>query len=157
MEITKALHELKKIEIKAQELYSHYHKLFHGDQEAADFFQVISEEEKSHADIIEYQIRLIRADSKSFSEVDFDVKPVNELIDKMNAQMLSTPPVSLESAIRFSISLESDAVESLYRTLMGKSNPEVAELISKLGIEDKAHLGKLKAFAKSRSYSIVKQ
>jgi rubrerythrin len=157
MDISKALHELKKIEIKAQELYSHYRDLFHEDQEAADFFQVISEEEKSHADIIEYQIRLIRADKKSFSDVEFDVKPVNELIDQMNVQIRSTQPVSLESAIRFSISLESDAVESLYRSLMVESNPEVAELISKLGIEDKAHLGKLKAFAKSRGYFTAKQ
>ena len=155
MEITKALHELKKIEIKAQELYSHYHNLFREDQEAADFFQVISEEEKSHADIIEYQIRLIRADSKSFSEVDLDVKPVNDLVDKINVQIRSTRHVSLESAVGFSISLESDAVESLYRSLMVKSNPEVAELISKLGIDDKVHLGKLKAFAKSRGYAIT--
>ena len=157
MEITKALYELKKIESKAQELYAHYHNIFRDDKEAAGFFLEISDEEKSHANIIEYQIRLIRANSKLFCDVEFDVKPVNELIDKMNVQIRSTQPVSLESAVGFSMSMESDAVECLYRTLMGKSNPEVAELISKLGIEDKAHLDKLKAFAKNRGYSISKQ
>ncbi len=155
MEINKALNELKKIEIKAQELYSHYHNIFHEDKEAADFFMVISDEEKSHADIIEYQIRLIRADKKSFSDVEFDVKPVNELIDKIFTQIRSTQPVSLENAIGFSISLETDMLESHYRTLMVKSNPEVAEIISKLGTADKEHLDKLNTFAKSRGYFIT--
>ncbi len=156
MEITKALLELKKIEIKAQELYRHYHNIFHEDKEAADFFLVISDEEKSHAQIIEYQIRLVRADKKLFSDVEFDIKPVTELIDKITVEIGSTNPVSLESAIPFSISLETDMLETHYRTLMGKSNPAVAELISKLGTADKEHLGKLNTLAKGRGYSIAK-
>jgi ferritin len=54
VEIISALQELKKIELKAQELYRHYHKLFHNDKEAADFFLAISDEEKAHAKIVSF-------------------------------------------------------------------------------------------------------
>jgi rubrerythrin len=157
MEIMKALHELKQFEIKAQELYGHYQGLFQEDKEAAGFFLAISDEEKSHADIIEFQIKLARKNKKLFGDVEFDIKPVSVLVDKMDSQIRSAQPVSLESAIQFSISLEMDSIEHFYRTLMAKSNPEVVEFICKLGADEKEHVDKLNSFAASRGYKVSPQ
>ncbi len=152
MDIIRALEILKKFELKIQDLYAYYNRLFDTDKEAAGLFFELGLEEKSHADLIDYQLRTIKKNRSMFTDVEFDIEPLNQLFNKIESQVSSTAPVSLVDALKFGIELENDALEYHYRTLITKSNPEVGELIKKLGSADKEHFDKLNILAQNRGY-----
>ena len=100
------------------------------DSEASGCFFELSIEEKSHADLLDYQLRLIRKSSVMFDDVEFDMESVNLLIAKIDSQIYSKEPDSLESALKFGMELENNALEYHHRTLIAESNPEVGDLIN---------------------------
>ncbi len=150
MEIITALEALRKLELKIRDLYAHYHKLFDMDKEASGFFFELSLEEKSHADLIDYQLRTIKKNKLIFDDVEFDMESLNRLIAGIESKLSSKTPISLYDAVNFALELENDVLEYHYRTLIAKSNPEVGELIKKLGASDKEHFDKLKLLAQKR-------
>ena len=150
MDIIKCLETLKKLEIKMQDLYEFYHKYFAADIEIAGRFFELSLEEKSHADLIDYQLRTIKKNRSMFNDVDFDIEPLNQFVANLEAHILSKEPISLADALKFGIELENDAVECHFRTLIQKSNPELGELVKKLGAYDKEHIDKLRTLAKRK-------
>jgi rubrerythrin len=152
MNIIKALEILKKLELKAEELYSHYHNLYKEDKEAAGLFFGLSLEERSHADLINYQLRTIKKNKNLFADVEFDDGPLNQWISEIDAQITSGKSIPLAEAIQFGIKLESDAVECHYCTLIRTVNPELGELINKLTSADEEHHDKLKMLADNKGY-----
>jgi rubrerythrin len=87
-----------------------------------------------------------------FNNVDFDMEQLNQFIEKIDAHIISKEPVSLENAVKFAIELELDAFEHHYKTLIIKSNPEVGELINRLGTSEKEHFDRLKILCKQKGY-----
>jgi rubrerythrin len=153
VDIIKALEMLKKLELTVQKLYLFYNTFFlDKDEEAASFFYEISTEEKSHADLIDYELRTIKKNKSLFNDVEFDITPLNDLIAEIESHISSKEPVSLEDILNYAIELESNALELHYRTLIAKSNLEIGELIKKLGAEDEKHYNNLKQFAIKRGY-----
>ncbi len=151
MDIITALEVLKKLELKVQDLYAYYHTLFGADKAAAGVFYELSLEEKSHADLIDYQLRIIKKNKLMFNDVEFDMESLNQLIAKRESQISSKKPISFEGAVKFGMELENDALEYHYKTLIAKSNSEVGELINKLGTFDKEHFDKLKNLDRERA------
>ena len=152
MDIIKALEMLKKVELKLQELYAYYHKLNHSDKKAAGLFYELSLEEKSHADLIDYQLRTIKKNRSLFKDVEFDLESLIQFIARMEDHIISEEPLSLDGALKFGIELEDNILEYYYRTLITESNPELGELIKKLGSSEKGHSDKLKYLAENRGY-----
>ena len=150
MDIIIALESLKKVELKLRDLYEFYHKYFLDDKEVAGFFLELSFEEKSHADLIDYQLRTIKKNRSMFNDVDFDMEPLNQFVAKVEAHILSEEPIFLEDAIKFGIELENNSLEYQYRALIQESNPELGELVSKLGTSDKEHIDKLRRLAERK-------
>jgi len=149
MDIVKALTALKKLELKMQELYEFYNKTFSEDKEAAGFFFELSLEEKSHADLIAYQLRNIRQDRSKFNDVDFDIEPLKQFMGEVEAIISSEKPISLVDALKLSMDFECNALEYHCRTLIRKSNPELGELIDRLGSDDKLHYDKLRSLVRT--------
>jgi rubrerythrin len=105
MEIIRAFEALRKLELRVQDLYTHYHKLFSEDREAAGLFFELSLEEKSHADLIDYQLRIIKKNKLLFSDIEFDMEALNQFIAKIESRISSKKPVSLKEALEFGIAL----------------------------------------------------
>ncbi len=143
---------LKKVELKLQELYTYYHGLSHTDKKVAGLFYELSLEEKSHADLIDYELRTIKKNRSLFKDVEFDLESLIQFLAKIEAQIISEEPVSLDGALKFGIELEDNVLEYYYRTLIAESNPELGELIKKLGSAEKDHSDKLKYLAQHRGF-----
>ena len=94
MDIIKSLEALKKLELKMQNLYEFYYNNFPEDKEVAGLFFELSLEEKSHADLIDYQLRTIKKNRSMFNDVDFDIEPLNQFVAKVEAHILSKEPIS---------------------------------------------------------------
>ncbi len=148
MNIVKALEMLKKLELKMEQLYSHFHQLFFYDPEAAGIFLLLQNDERSHAGLIDYQIRMARKNRDLFQDVEYDAAPLEELISKIDQAIQSAESVSVEGAVAFSMEIEKSACEYHYRTLIVKSNPEMALLINNLGASDQEHSETLGALSK---------
>ena len=87
-----------------------------------------------------------------FNDVYFDIEPLNQFVANIEAHILSKEPISLADALKFGIDLENNAVEYHFRTLIQKSNPELGELVNKLGTYDKEHIDKLITLAKRKDF-----
>jgi hypothetical protein len=152
VDIINALEILKKLELKIRDLYEYYRNIFQVDKEASACFFELSLEEKSHADLIDYQLRTVRKNRGMFCDVEFDMQPLNRLIARIESRASSKEPVSLEDALKFVIELENDALEYHYRRLIVKSNPAVEELLDRLGTSDKEHCDRLRNLALRRGF-----
>ena len=148
MNITTILNYLLSLELKMEQLYKHFEKLFVYESEAALLFQALGIEEKSHADMVSYQLRLVRNNLKIFHDVAYDIAPLNSLITQINDILAAKTPLPLRDAISFSITVERSASEFHRKTALAESNHEVGEHIRKLGAYDEAHDKQLVAFAK---------
>lgn len=154
MDILKAFETLKKLENKVQALYEFYNRLFCDDREVAGVFYELALEEKSHADMIDYQIRMVRKNRSIFKEVEIDLTAVEAMIARIDALLCAEEPISLTEALKLAIELEAGALEYHYRTLIAKSNPEVGPLIRALGASDKEHADMLRDLAVKRSVNM---
>jgi len=142
-----------KLELMMEQLYKHFEKLFVYESEAAILFQALSIEEKAHADMISYQLRLVRNNLKIFPDISYDIAPLNSLTTQINDILAAERPPALREAISLSIALERSASEFHHKTALAESNPEAGEHIRKLGTYDEAHDKKLVAFAKKLGIS----
>lgn len=147
MDIIKALEMLKKLELKMEDLYGHYHRLFFYDAEAAGIFLLLQAEEKSHAGLIDYQIRMARRNRDIFQDVEYDTAPLEHLISGIEEAIKTAESVTVERAIEFSIQVEKSACEYHYRTLIVESNPEMEELVKNLGSSDQMHADTLRSLS----------
>ena len=77
MNILNALDEIEKLEQKLAELYAYFHELFIANKiVSAVFFKMVLEE-KGHADLVQYQRRIVRKNPKLFNEVTIDIEEIN--------------------------------------------------------------------------------
>lgn len=150
MDIIKTLEILKKLELKARDLYEFYNKTFIYDREAAGVFYGMSLDEKSHADMLDYQIRMVRKNRAMFKDVDIDLEEVSSMIGRIGSSVSAPVPPSLGEALTLAIEFEVGACEYHYCTLLIKSNPDVAPLIRALGSSDREHAGMLRELAMRR-------
>ncbi|MBI5076042.1 MAG: hypothetical protein HZB62_12860 [Nitrospirae bacterium] len=148
MTITTLLNHLMKLELMMERLYKHFEKLFVFESEAVSLFQALSNEEKAHADMISYQLRLVRNNRGIFNDVSYDLAALNSLMAQINGILTAKRPPTLHEAISFSITAERSASEFHRKTALAESNPEVGEHIRNLGAYDEAHDEQLVAFAK---------
>ncbi|MHB8882231.1 MAG: DnaJ domain-containing protein [Thermodesulfovibrionales bacterium] len=150
MQILKMLTQLEKLETDMARLYEWFSHVFREDEAAAAFFYGVSVEEEVHANIVRYQRRLVSQNIKNFSEVDFDLTPIEKTLSDIAAIRKTETPPSLEEALRYAIELEHGIAEEHYRTILKKANPEVEGLLKSLGAFDLRHLHCFQEFIEKR-------
>ena len=127
MNILTVLTKLAELEREAGRLYGRLATLFRDDPKASGFFRKLSEDEQRHYDLVKYQERIVRKSPADFGEVDADLAAINRTLASIAAFSRATPSVA--EAIRFSLDIETEIVESYAATVMKQSNQEFAEMV----------------------------
>lgn len=130
-----------------ERLYRHFAKLFSGEITASRLFDELGNEEKSHADLLRYQLRIVKDNLNIFHDVAYDAVPLADLMNQIKSIVKADQPPTLREALSFSMAAERSACEVHYRTVIGESNHDMGELIRNLGAYDEAHQQRLGAFA----------
>jgi rubrerythrin len=146
MDILIALTDIEKLETKLSELYEYFSRLLSDNPALASLFKTLSEEEKSHYDLIQYQKRLIRKNKELFKGITIDVAEIRQILIKADSLLNAALPLSAEEAIQAAIEFEKSAAEYHYRTAMQQANPEVAAFLNSLGGYDDGHAHSLTEF-----------
>jgi rubrerythrin len=135
-------------------LYRHWSESFEEDGEAALIFSRMATEEVSHANLANYQRRLLR---KSTQPLPGDIDLVFEeilLLTEISERALEGPAHSLEEAVCLACWMEASAAEKALRNTIHESNPELRRLLAHLGGDDQRHVERLKTFAGKRQISL---
>lgn len=119
---------------------------------AVAIFEKLSDEEKTHYNLVQYQRRVVRQNQKLFKDVDIDVKEVRAVTSAAESIINRIPPPSLSEAIKIAIEIESTAAEAHYRSAIKQSNKDIGDFLKNLGTSDKEHFDSLKEFAKKQRF-----
>lgn len=147
MNVINVLNHLVRLELMMQALYVYFEKLFGYESEAAGLFHELSIEEKSHADLLRYQLRVVKNNLNVFSDIPYDLDSLLDLMKQIDGILSSEQPPTLRDAISFCIKAEKSACELHYNTAIAESNKEMGEVIKNLGAYDEAHNNRLMTFA----------
>lgn len=149
MEISDVFKSLALLEHSLSDLYYRWALSFEGDDEAVFVFQKLASEERGHALLVEYQERLALANPDLYHIGAIDLRSVEEATERVRDLRARSAPTLIE-AVSIAAELETAAAESHHRNALCKDCPELRRLLGSLGAEDKAHLGRLVAFADAR-------
>jgi rubrerythrin len=144
MDFITALSKMEKIEYLASQLYKHYHTLFLNDEEASYFFYKMSIEEKGHRNLVQYVKRLVRQNSKLFTDIDIDCSLFEKLEKKLEEEINRRPHPTLLQAIDATEEIEITIGEGYIRNLPLARNSILTDLYNSLGEKD--HTEKITAF-----------
>lgn len=151
MHILNILDEIAKLELKLMELYNFFCDIFKKDEDAYSVFFKLSLDEKSHAELVQYQKRVVRKNLNDFSEVSINIDEIRNIITKSDKIIKSPTPPTLEEAIKLALRFEKSAAEYHYKSAMEQSNPEFASFLNNLASVDNDHFEILKKFAERKN------
>lgn len=146
MKLGEILRALEALETRLSLFYGALAERFAGEEETVAFFRQMGRDEVEHRDLVRYQRRLVARNPADFREVEFDPAGLEEVTARIDTLLETLSLVSLAQALAETLSLERDAAEQHYRTVMGPSNPDLARLVANLAAQDRAHLTRLHAF-----------
>jgi rubrerythrin len=152
MEISKVLDELEKLEKAMATTYEWMAEIFDADEGAAAFFIRMARDEVSHANLVKYERRLVRADPDAFaSRVDVPPNAIGNAFECIAQFRRSNPAPTLVQVLRFALKMEADCAESLHREVVLQANPNLGALIGNLAKADVRHYEQLERFIAERS------
>ncbi len=151
MQILTVLSAIGKVETAVGEYYQWLSEIFADDSEASGFFFRMSMQEKSHANLVSFAKKLAHRSPKDFADIDVDLTPVNDLLQDLHTFRQNHPNPSIAEALAFSMQIEGHDAESIHRTLVIQSNPEIAGIINSLAKADSEHFQMLETFAHQRA------
>ena len=152
MDLKLALKPIEELEAALAVLYARFSDLLKADPEAAAFFARLSQDEKSHQQVVQYQRRLIQRNAKLFSQVSIDADGVEQVLKSIAFLINAPAPDSLEKMVRIALEFESSTAEHYYRTAMMQANPEVGEFLRSMGLNSAEHLKVVREFAEKRGF-----
>jgi len=152
MEISKVLDHLEKLELAMAKTYDWMAEMFDADDGAVAFFTRMARDEVSHANLVKYERRIVRADPDAFApQVDVPSNAIADAFACIDEFRRSNPNPSLVQALRFALKMEADCAENLHREAVLQSNPGIGGLIGNLAKADARHYEQLEAFVAERS------
>jgi rubrerythrin len=147
MNILTVLGKLAKLEQDMSHTYAWLANRFAAEQRIRDLFRELSDEEKAHYDLVKYQVRVVLASPKDFSEVEVDLAAIDSALAAI-AEFRRGEPTTKE-AIRFALDMETSVAECYAVKVMDQSNKSLAEMIRTLSsIDGEKHRKRLVTFAK---------
>ena len=151
MQILTVLSAVGRIENKVAEHYQWLSNVFADDPEASGFFFRMCMQEKSHANLVSFAKKLAHRSPTDFSEIEVDLGVVDDLLDDLRTFRANNPNPSLAQALAFSMKIEGHDAETIHRSLVIQSNPEIANIINNLAKADSEHFHMLENFAHQRA------
>jgi len=147
MQILTALGAIESIELSVAKLYEWFSGCLTGDPEASGFFFRLAMQERSHASMVAFSKGLIRCKPSDFSNIDFDMALVDDLLQTIDIFRAGHTKPTLEQALEFAMAIESHAAEGIHRSIIIQSNPEVSNMINSLAKADQEHYKLLTDYA----------
>jgi len=150
MDMVKSLNLLDQLENRMEKLYEHFSRVFASDEEAAELFRRMKNDEFSHSNIIQFELRMVMSNRAEFGELDLDVKAIREMLAQADAFLASVPAPSLEAAFKIALELESAESKLSYLNHIATGKPKLARLLSQIVKFDRGHYLQLRDFAAKR-------
>jgi rubrerythrin len=159
MLVDEVLSQIGAVETSLADLYRWYSEVLASDGEAAGVFSTMGEEEKKHADLVEFSRRLAKGDAAFSPEIEFDLGGIHGVLEKVSALRKAPVPPTPDQAIRQTLLLEMSTAEdqSRNRTSLKKSNPSLARLLKALASEDRVHFERVTELARRRGIPVPAQ
>ncbi len=154
MNVLTILNYLEQIEMKMMKIYEAFAGCAGDDREAAAFFRGMAREEAAHLEMVQFQLRVIVKDRKQYKDVEADLNEIIQLLVHGDKILIESDCYGLEGALQAAVFFEISAAESLYRTVLEKSNPELSVLVKNLQKFDHAHHDALVSFAEKRGLDV---
>lgn len=155
MKIELAFGPMIEIEMELSRLYAAWAELFESDHEASFSFYKMSQEEKGHAELVEYQRRIFKKNRQMSVEVKIDLTALEATIEQVRALRSGPPPRSVAEAITIALDLESSAAECHFSNALKQADPELERLLRSLAGDERAHQAKLTTFAETRGIRLT--
>ena len=131
-------------------LYGRWADSFEADPEAALFFGRMAAEEVGHANLADYQRRVLRKANPALPpDVDLVLEEIMLLTD-ISRRSAEAPARSLEEALCLASWMEASVAEKELRKTVHETDPELGRLLASLGGGDRRHVERLEAFAAKR-------
>ncbi len=134
-------------------LYLEFSRVFVSDGEAHALFSRLSQEEKSHLMLIQFEKRLMKQNPGLLGEVNLEPGAILEVCDRAEKARRHAGRMTLREAVELALALEGSDAESYIRDLQGGGSPELVRLVKNLRAGDHAHHQALLAFAQSRGFA----
>jgi hypothetical protein len=150
MHVDKVLRPLADFERLLAGLYTWLSQGFAADPEVATLFFQLAAEELAHADLIEFQRRLVRQNPNHFGEVAVDLGDIFATRAQVERAREQGSLTTIEAALHFAFKIESSAAEYHFRHVLLQANPDMAQLLDSLGKGDKQHLARIMEVAAAR-------
>jgi rubrerythrin len=151
MQIQQALVQLERVESEMARFYEWLSEVFESDGDASGLFFRMSLQEKSHASLLKYGLKLVYRSPNEFEDVDFDDEAVTSLLESLGKFRAETPEPTLAEALFFAMKIECHPAENGHREVLAVSNPEISQMIKSLAIADDEHHQTLSTFAQQRA------
>jgi len=141
---------LEKFEEHMSRLYAKFEQVFANDVEAASLFAKMGRAEKSHRDIVQFEMRMARNLAGKNPEVDINLQEIEQGREQIENLLKSSRSPSLKEAVELAIELENDIAELLYKDIFQKVDPKLADLVNSMLKEEEEHRQDLASFARRR-------
>lgn len=155
MKIEFAFGPMIEVELELAGLYAAWADLFESDHEAAFSFYKMSQEEKGHAGLIEYQRRIFKKNRQMSVDVKIDLTAIEATLEQVRALRSGPPPQSVAEAITVALDLESSAAERHFSNALKQADPELERLLRSLAGDERAHQARLTTFAEKRGVRLT--
>jgi hypothetical protein len=155
MIIDAVLRKLGDLERSVADLYGWYAEVLPDDTEVASAFFRMAVEEKRHANLVDYQKRMLQQDPTLSVDVPVDLAEIDAALAKARELRAAPGHPAAADALREALLLERSVAESHYRNALTQANPAVGRLLSALGGEDKLHVARLEELARRRGVEVA--
>ncbi len=145
MRLSIFLKRLSDLEQLVADLYDWYAEIFDEDPEANEFFSKMSEQELKHRDLVDFQRRLVLGSGDELKDVPVNPDTISALSLEIEQQM-KEGVFELQDAVKFAIKIETNAAETHYKYAIAVTNPQLADLIKSLSLDDRKHHDQLRDF-----------
>ena len=154
MDLLKALHDLEEVELQMAELYGWFTELYQDDEEAVSLFNHLRLEELSHQSILKYEGRIVRANPRSFRDMNFNLDMLDRTLESIRNFRQANPRPSLEEALKMALVFEGGAAELYYFTIFKDTAWDFAQFVTKLHAASRGHFEILQKFAARRKIAL---
>jgi rubrerythrin len=137
MDIWTIFKRIEEFEDRLALCYDHFQKVFYYNPSVASFFFSMGMDEKSHGDIVRYQIRILQKNKPAFKKIDIDMSKIDEALAKID-NIIAVEP-SIKDALQFTFEIESSAAEFYLISAGRESNSELSVLLDNFSLSCKEH------------------
>lgn len=150
---TSGLERLQALETLLEETYGWLAGVFADDGEAADLFERMSREERSHAKLVGHEIHLLSSDEDA-EVIDIVDEDIDEVFLQIRLLRDAEGKPRLDEAVATALLVESSAYERSGGAVVQSTRPAINALIQKLAAANREHEARLRAFAEERGFLV---